>query len=99
MFPSETRLLHTLILLRQTGSLREPVILFTGTHQPDLIPLELLSIAGGLIDEDLTLGLADTALQTPLPLGGLVEGVMLAFEIDALRILPPVCRNCRWKQE
>jgi hypothetical protein len=99
MLPGEPSLLHALELLRQFGSLREPMILFTGTHQPDLIPLELLGIAGSLIDEDLALGLADTPFQAPLPLGGLVEGVMLALEVDAGFILLPSCRNCRWKQE
>ena len=89
MFPCKSGLLHALILLRQTGGLREPVIFLTGAHQPDLIPLELFCIAGGLVNEDPALGLADTALQAPLPLGGFVEGVMLALKVDTSLILLP----------
>ena len=57
--------------------------------KPNLVPLELLGVAGSLVNQDLSLGLADAAFKAPLPLGGFVEGVVLALVFDALLILPP----------
>jgi len=89
MLPRKARLLHPLILFRQFSSLGEAVILLTGADEPNLIPLELFSVASGLVNEDLALGLANAAFQAPLPLGGFVEGVMLALEINPRPLSTP----------
>ena len=51
--------------------------------QLDLIGFQLFRIAGGLVNQNFPLLRTNRTLKPPLPLRGLVAGVMLASEADA----------------
>lgn len=77
------------MLYLQAGAIGKAFILLLQPLESDLIRLQLVLVAGGLVHQDLALLGADRFLKLPLPLGGLVAGVMHTVKGDTLLIVLP----------